>query len=342
MTIGLSRREWLISSAALLGGVSLPAQQPEPKYTAQVDVVNVFVTVRNKQGQIVRDLTKDDFTLQEDGSPRPIGYFSTQSDLPLTLGLLVDTSGSERRMLATERSASRTFFERVLREDKDFAFVIHFDQEVELLQDLTSSRKLLEQAIDSLAASPSRPTMQRGGGGRRMAGTTLYDAVLLASDELMRKQQGRKALVLLSDGVDNGSKVSLNAGIEAAQRADTLVYSIRYFDDQSYYQQRPMGGGGMGRRGGMGGGSRFPVPARTVDGKKILQQISRETGASYFEPSSKLPIDKIYSLIEEELRGQYSLGYTPAKTGSGEYRKIKVEVKNKDLIVQAREGYYAR
>jgi VWFA-related protein len=345
----LSRREWLISSAALLTGGRLPGQQPEAKYTAQVNVVNVFVTVRNKQGQIVRDLTKDDFTLQEDGIPRVIGYFSAQSDLPLTLGLLVDTSASQRRLLVTERDASHIFLGRVLREDKDFAFVIHFDREVELLQDLTASRQLLQKATDSLGASEPGRSNQRGGGRRGMGGTTLYDAVLLASDELMRKQQGRKAVILLSDGVDNGSKVPVASAIEAAQRADTLVYSIRFYDQQ-IYQRESMGRGGMGgpvgRRGGMGRGSPLPgsrsgAPS-AADGKKILQRISLETGATYFEPSKKQPIDKIYSLIEEELRNQYSLGYTPDKTGTGEYRKIKVAVKGKGLVVQAREGYYAR
>jgi VWFA-related protein len=354
----------MVSAAASAAAGRLPGQQPDVKYTANVSVVNVLATVRNKQGQIVRDLSKEDFKLEEDNRPQVIRYFSAQSDLPLTLGLLVDTSGSQRRLLDTERRASYRFLDQVLREDKDVAFVIHFDQEVELLQDLTSSRKLLESALESLAVSEPRPLYRRGGQdpqsgggrnpqgggrGRRIAGTTLYDAVLLASDELMKKQQGRKALILLSDGVDNGSKVTLESAIESAQRADTLVYSIRYYDEEAYRREFPGGRGGgmggpMGRRGGMGRGSpipRFPTTG-TVDGKKILQRISRETGAGYFEPSSKQPIDRVYALIEEELRNQYNLGYTSDKPGgAGEYRKIHVAVTRKGLVVQARDGYYA-
>ena len=361
----LSRRDWLLSAVALTAARRLPGQQPDVTYTANVSVVNVLATVHDKQGQIVRDLSKEDFKLEEENRAQTIRYFSAQSDLPLALGLLVDTSGSQRRLLDTERRASYRFLDQVLREDKDVAFLIHFDQEVELLQDLTSSRKLLESALESLATSEPRPLYRRGGGNpqpgggrypqggggaRRTAGTTLYDAVLLASDELMKKQQGRKALILLSDGVDNGSKVALEAAIESAQRADTLVYSIRFYDAEAYRREFPGArgegmGGPMGRRGGMGGGSpipRFPS-ANSVDGKKILERIARETGAGYFEPSSKQPIDKIYSLIEEELRHQYNLGYTSDKPGgAGEYRKIHVAVTRKGLVVQARDGYYAR
>ena len=349
--------------AALVAAGRLRGQQPDVTYSANVSVVNVLATVRNRQGQIVRDLSKDDFRLEEDSRPQVIRYFSAQSDLPLTLGLLVDTSLSQRRLLDTERHASYQFLDQVLREDKDVAFVIHFDQEVELLQDLTSSRKLLESALESLATPEPRPLYRRGGQGpqpgggrypqgggtrRRPAGTTLYDAVRLASDELMKKQQGRKALVLLSDGVDQGSKVTLDSSIESAQRADTLVYSIRYYDPEAYQREFGRGGGmggPMGRRGRMGGG--YPMPrypsAEPVDGKKVLQRTSRETGAGYFEPTSKQPIDKIYAQIEEELRSQYNLGYTSDKPGgAGEYRKIRVATAQTGLTVQAREGYYAR
>ena len=128
------------------------AQQDKPTFSTGVKVVNLFANVRNKNGQIVKDLTKDDFLLDEDGRAQVISYFSQESDLPLTLGLLVDTSGSQRRLIGEERSASYRFFEQVLRPEKDVAFVIHFDFETELLQDITSSRKLLEQALDNLEA----------------------------------------------------------------------------------------------------------------------------------------------------------------------------------------------
>jgi VWFA-related protein len=167
----------------------------------------------------------------------------------------------------------------------------------------------------------------------------LYDAVLLASDELMKKQHGRKALIILSDGVDTGSKTSLTSAIASAQRADTLVYSILFADEEGYGRGGGFGGGGrgMGRRGGYPGGR---YPQNRPDGKKILRQISKETGGGFFEVSKKQPIEQIYSRIQEELRNQYSLGYTSDKADPG-FRKITLAVKQKGLVVQARDGYYA-
>jgi VWFA-related protein len=167
----------------------------------------------------------------------------------------------------------------------------------------------------------------------------LYDAVFLASDELMQKLEGRKALVLLTDGVDTGSKESLEAAIESAQRANTVVYSILFKDDEAYGRSGGFGRPGIGFPGG-GGRQRFPE--QRPDGKKILERISRETGGRLFQVSKKQPIEQIYSQITEELRNQYNLGYTPDRGVSNDssYHKIQVATKQKDLIVQAREGYY--
>ena len=328
------------------------APQKDSTFSSEVKVVNVFATVHDKQGKLVRNLTKDDFQLQEDGRAQVIKYFSQESNLPLTLGLLVDTSFSQRRVLGQERSASHRFFDQMLREDKDQAFVIHFDREVELLQDLTSSRRRLEQALNDLdLPDQQRPSWggQGTGGGRppsgrgprRGGGTSLYDSVLLASDELMKKQTGRKALIALTDGVDNGSKVSLSSGIESAQRADTLVYSILFADPDAYgggFGGPRMGGGRHG--GGYPGQSRYPQ--HRPDGKAVLQQLSRETGGGFFEVSKKETIDKIYDQIQDELRNQYSLGYTSDRTdASAGYRKIQLTTKRSGLVVQTRDGYYA-
>jgi VWFA-related protein len=350
----LSRRQWLLTACSLLPAARRLSAADDTKFSTDVKVVNVFVTVRDKQGKIVKNLTKDDFTITEDGRPQTIRYFAQQSDVPLTLGLLVDTSMSQRRLIETERDASYRFFEQVLREDKDMAFVIHFDHEVELLQDLTMSRKQLQKALDQL-----QTPVQGGGGGRRYpqgggggypggggrypqgggrgrggAGTALYDSVLLASDELMKKQTGRKADILLTDGVDNGSKVSMSTAIEAAQRADTLLYSVRFYDENAYgNMQRP---GAYGRRRRMP-----PQSSNRPDGKKILERLSKETGGGYFEVSKKHNIDEIYRQIEEELRNQYNLGYTSDKTGSArEFRKILVTLKQKNLVIRSRDGYY--
>jgi len=367
-----SRREFLCWAAALApasrllafqdGAKSADAQQSDAKFSSDVNVVNVLATVREKNGTIVHNLIKDDFTLEEDGRPEKITYFVSQSDLPLTLGLLVDTSGSQRNEIESERRASYKFFEQVLHEDKDKAFVIHFDHEVELLQDLTSSRTELDKALDDLGTGrPTRRGQGQGGGGGGQGqggrgqggmGTALYDSVLLAADELMSKQKGRKAVVLLTDGVDNGSKVSLPAAIESAQKADTAVYSIRFSGE---YGRGGFGGpgiggpglgGGRGRRGG--GGAPFPgggggngKGSERADGKKVLQRLSSETGGTYFEVSSKMTLDKIYAQIQDELRNQYSLGYTSDQSGAG-YRRIHLTVRLKNMTVQTRDGYYAR
>ena len=355
---GLAKLRLLVIAVSLLFA-DLPAfSQQAPPITLDVNAVNLLATVRDKHGNILRDLTKDDFTLEQDGKPQTITYFAKESNLPLTLGLLVDTSMSQRGVLDQERSASRTFLSQVLRVDKDKAFVIQFDREVTLLQDLTSSREKLQAAIDQIAAPQFSQAGSGGsqggdpsdggrGGGRgshgyRGGGTLLYDAVFLASDELMKKQQGRKALVVLTDGVDRGSKESLEEAIATAQRADTLVYCILFAGKESYGDVGGFGGphmgGGMGRRGG-------GYPPRTQeshpDGKKVLKQIAETSGGRFFEVSKKEPIDKIYDAIDEELRYQYSLGYTPVKadTPAG-YHKLHLTVKQKDAIVQTRDGFY--
>ena len=330
----ISRRD-LLGSAAVLAAGRLLGQEDVAKYSSSVSVVDVLATVRDKDGNIVSSLTKDDFILEEDGRAQTIEYFSRQSDTPLTLGLLVDTSGSERRNIASERRASYRFFDQVLREDKDKAFLIHFDWEVELLEDLTPSRTKLDKALDGLDSDPP-PSRGQVGGRRVGGGTLLYDAVFLAGDELMRKQQGRKAVILFSDGDDNGSRTTLSGSIEAAQRSDTLVYSVRFADSEF---TRSFGAvGGRGRRGGFPGQS---PNATRQSGKEVLRRMSAETGGAYFEAGSGTPLEKIYARIQDELRNQYSLGYTSDQHGAG-YRRITVSVKGKGLTVQAREGYYAK
>jgi len=343
----LSRRGFVFSISVLPFARRLGAQD-DATFSTDVKVVNVLATVRDKQGKIIRNLTKDDFSLEEDGQPQRIRYFSQEVDLPLKLGLLVDTSGSQRRLVGQERTASYRFLDQVLREDRDRAFVIHFDHEVELLQDLTPSRQKLDAALAELESPTERA--QRGGGfprgpgagypgggrGRRFGGggTLLYDAVLLASDELMKKQAGRKALVLLTDGVDVGSHIGLVRAIESAQRADTLVYSILFADPDGY----PGFGKSRRRDSNIPPGGTFPG----VDGKKILQRIADQTGGGFFEVSSRQSIDEIYARLQEELRNQYSLGYTPDHgERPGAYHRIHVALNRSDVVVQARDGYYA-
>lgn len=356
----------------------LPPEQPASKTPGQppiapskigvrTDVVTVFATVRDKKGRILSDLTKDDFAVAEEGKPQPIAYFAREDQLPLTVGLLVDTSISQRDVISDERSASATFIDQTLRpEMKDQAFLIHFDHEVELLQDLTASHEKLDSALNLVRIErPEESAANTGGqdpdrnpngaGGRgyhRVGGTHLYDAIFLASDELMKKQPGRKSLIVLSDGVDRGSMETLSSAIEAAQRANTVVYSILFKGQESsdnFGRRRGgwrMGGPGYGGPGYGGGGPyggqrRYPREENS-NGKKILDRISKETGGQLFEVSKKETVDKIYAQITQELRDQYVLGFVPPKSETAGYHTISVTMKDKNQIVQTRAGYYAQ
>jgi VWFA-related protein len=291
-----------------------PPDQDQPTFSTEVKVVDILATVRTRSGQLVNDLTKDDFTLMENKRPEEIRYFSRESDLPLTIGLLVDTSLSQGRVLAAERSASFQFVDQVLREGKDKVFVTQFDMSVMVRQQPTSSRRDLEESLPYVD-TPSKNELQSQRGG----GTLLFDAVVKASREIMSHLGNRKALIILSDGGDNGSQETLNSAIEAAQRGDTLIYSI-LFADPSYY-------GGFG----------------TAEGKSAMMRLAKETGGGFFEVSKKLSIGQIYGMIEQELRSQYNLGFVsdqPVRVS--EFRALELTAKRKDLTVQARDRYWAQ
>jgi len=305
-----SRRQFLLSAASLLGASSLAFGQDEATFSTSLNVVDVLATVRTKKNEIVRDLTKDDFTLAENGRPQTIRYFSKESELPLTVGLMIDTSMSQQKVLESERTASFRFLDQVLRENKDKLFVMQFDMAVQLRQPLTSSRQALEEILPYVDTPTRRELSLQNGGG-----TLLFDAVVKASNDVLKNQKNRKAMVVLSDGGENGSTATLMDAIEAAQRADTLIYSI-LFSDSSF-----------------GGG----------DGRSILQRLSKETGASYWEVSKKHGIEDIYQSIEEELRSQYSMGFVSDRPPEiSEFRNLKLTTKQKGLIVQTRERYWAK
>lgn len=352
---------WLLCILLVVFTFTSPAQD-EAVFSTGVNVVNVVATVRNETGRLINDLGKDDFTLKEDGKEQTIRYFDRQSSLPLTLGLLVDTSMSQRRVLAQERTASKRFFERILDESKDQAFLIGFDIDVELLQDLTSSKKLLESSLGQLQTpDPSsrggpRQNLQFPGGplpggqgpggdprgGRRGGargprgrgtvpqgiGTALYDAVFLGADDVLQKPTGRKAIVVISDGVDLGSKVALEKAVEAVHRADAVVYSIYFVDEELQARVTSR----IGRGGGLGG---------RTDGEKVLRELSEQTGGQLYKLSKDLTLDEVFDRIEEELRSQYSIGYTPdLSDDSGAFRKIELNTRKSGLKVFTRSGYY--
>ena len=310
-----TRRE-ILRGAAGLGGAILARGQDEPRYSTEVKVVNVLATVRTKAGALVGNLGQDDFSVAEDGRPQTIRYFARQSDLPLTLGLMVDTSGSQRHLLDAERGASMRFLDQVVRENKDQVFIMQFDTTAYMRQSLTSSVAKLEDAL-AYVDTETKSQLRRQGGG----GTVLYDAVVTACGDVMKKLTGRKALIVLSDGVDIGSDGTLEDAVEAAERSDTLIYSILYSDPGAY-----------GLFGGGGG-----------DGRRVMEKMANETGGSFFEVSKKHGVGEMFEVLQQELRTQYSLGYVSDKpVRVSEFRAIELTVKQKGLVVQARRRYWAK
>jgi VWFA-related protein len=359
----------------LVSGLHAQAQQTAPPAQTKSDIsveaklVVVPAAVRDKKNALVGSLKKEDFALSVDGKPQTIRYFDHESDVPLTLGLLVDTSMSQRTVLDDERTASAKFLETMLAPSRDKAFIVQFARQVELLQDVTDSKPKLQAALKQLdTSSPSFSPSANGDdndsrdrGSRSGGGTALYDSIFLASDEVTAKQKGRRALILLTDGVDRNSKESLTNSIESAQRADTIVYAIYYKGKDDHDRGGggfpgggghrgggfPGGGGGGypgggGQRGGGGQGGGRGGYGNNVDGKKVLERICGETGGRVFEVKGKETVDAIYSQIAEELRAQYRLGFTPStEAASDGYHQIVVTLTGKEKdTVQTRDGYY--
>jgi len=314
-----------------------PAQQKQPQQQQQqqqppddlptinvnVDVVNVLASVHDRHGALIANLDKKDFNVYEDGKPQEIKYFTRETDLPLTIGLLVDTSLSQRNLIEIEKRAAIQFLNQVLRK-KDEAFLIQFAEESELLQDYTNSVRLLTEGLGQLRVSTGYGGLGPGPvptvGQPR--GTVLYDAIYLAAAEKLRTEVGRKVIVVITDGVDEGSKLPLRDALEASQKADTVIYSVEYSDPSAY--------GGFGW--GIGGGG----------GDSALHQLSDPTGGHVYRVGRNNSLDAIFKELSDEMRSQYSIGYTPLNPAKdGGYRKLEIKMANKDLKAQARTGYYA-
>jgi VWFA-related protein len=300
--------------------------QDESTIKVEVNLVNILCTVRNKSNGLVGNLEKKDFQIFEDGKEQEIKFFTRETDIPLTIGLLVDTSGSQERLLDTERRAAYQFFSKVLRK-KDLAFLMQFGAEAELLQDDTNSPRLLQDGLNQLHMSVPVGGLHPGPvpTQQNQAGTILYDAVYLAAREKLQTEVGRKAMVLITDGVDTGSKISRDKAIEAAQKADSIIYSIDYEDPAAY-----------GRRSfgtiNLGGGQ----------GESELRRMSTETGGHVYRVDRRYSLDDIFQELQEEMRSQYSIGYQPPNPNKdGTYHKIEIRVADKNYKVQARKGYYA-
>jgi VWFA-related protein len=322
----------------LIGGQQLPRLAGQPDQGNQqeedqsletlkvnVNVVQLFFNVKDKKGALIPSLTKDDFQVLEDGKPQTIKYFKAESDLPLTLGILIDSSGSQQRVLDMEKEVGANFLQEILR-DKDLAFVISFDVDANLLQDFTNSTRLLRSALNSarINAPPSSCGGLPGQGGGPLPcsstpkGTILYDTVYLASHDQLAKEVGRKAMILLTDGEDQGSQYKINDAIEAAQKSDSICY-VLLIADRGFY--------------GFGGYS----------GDREMKKLAGETGGRVIEVGNKM--DKLKQAFDEvahELRSQYNVGYTPTNSVlDGSFRKVEIHTKEKDYKIQARTGYYA-
>lgn len=296
-----------------------------PTFTSNVNVVNLFFNVKDKHGNLIPNLTKNDFEVLEDGKPQTIKYFSADSNQPLTLGILIDTSGSQINVLPMEKEVGAAFLKDVLR-PKDMAFLLSFDVDVDELHDFTNDAELLRHAMDKAqintgGASGGVPGIGQGPipqqGDPR--GTLLYDAVYLASHDKLSQEVGRKAMILLTDGEDQGSQLKMRDAIEAAQKADSIVY-VLLIADRGFY--------------GFGG----------YHGEGEMKRMTQETGGRVIEVGNKMEkLREAFDQIAAELRSQYNIGYTPTNTKrDGSFRKIEIKVaNNKDIKVQSRNGYYA-
>src|SRR5271163_2537514 len=291
-----------------------------------VNVVQLFFNVKDKRGALIPSLTKSDFQILEDGKPQTIKYFTAESNLPLTLGILIDSSGSQARVLDMEKQVGGEFLSQILR-DKDLAFVIDFDVNVDLLQDFTSSVHALKVALNSArinTAGGSGTGIPGLGGGTvptqgAPRGTLLYDAVYLASHDELSQQVGRKAMILLTDGQDEGSQLKIKDAIEAAQKSDSIVY-VLLCADRGFYGSFQMG----------------------YSGESEMRKLTEATGGRVINVGNKFDkLREAFDQIAAELRSQYNIGYTPTNTKlDGGYRKL--EIKNKqNYKIQARAGYYA-
>jgi VWFA-related protein len=352
----------LFLATALAAQDAKPTLVTKPADTAAANLVLLPVLVRDRKGDPVKDLTLADFSLKAGGrtldksEPQPVTFFSHAADLPLTLGLIVDASASQRKSLDDEKSASQAFLTTILqpadaKRAADQAFIVQFAKPIELLQDVTADPERLKKAVNALGTEDTNfHTTQEpdttDSEGRRVqhSGTSLYDSLFLSADEITSRLTGRKVLLVFTDGVDVGSKESLTDTIESIQTANTIVYAVFLRGSQRFQPSTPTdhtprtsGGGYPGGYPGSypgggypGGGGNNPnstggsnpnnVPGGnrkpSVDGKEVLDRICEETGGHAFEVSKHQTIDDILKQISEELQTQYWLGFLPTGIAS--------------------------
>ena len=300
----------VIMALALTGSAAeILEQEQQPEETDQVitvdvDLVNVLMTVTDDDDQLLTDLTETDFRVFEDGVEQTISVFDAETELPLTIGLVIDVSGSIRDKLRFEQEAAIEFFYTTIEEGRDHAMLVTFDSAVDLLQDFTDNPEDLADAVSRI----------RAGGG-----TALYNAIYLSVNEIMKQtREGRRMVIVISDGDDNASRVSLTETLELAQRNDVAIYTIS-----------------------TNGTANFLSPEQRR-GDRTLETFAEETGARAFFPFKLEELAVNFADITEELRSQYTLGYESTNLArDGTYREIRVETIDDDFEVKHREGYYA-
>lgn len=296
--------------------VQQPAERAQQPLKIQVNLINLFVTVRDKHNAIIGDLAKENFHVFEDGQEQKVEFFSKELNLPLTMAVLVDTSGSMSRMLPAEQETASRFFERVITKG-DLASIISFDKDSDLLTDFTSSIAELERGLNRAQINAVAPPVTPGTvPNRNPRGTVFYEAIYLAAREKLSSEVGRKAIIALTDAVDEGSRIKLDEAVEAAQRVDAVVHVLLIYDP--YYSF--FGGSGAG----------------------VAKKIAEETGGRMIEVKGEKRLAEAFDQLVQELRSQYVLGYYPANNArDGRFRKIRIEVTRPDMKVLARKGYYA-
>jgi VWFA-related protein len=295
-----------------------PAGQDEGQVQLGTELVTVPFNVTDKKGRHITDVQREEVQVLEDGKPQEVFSFERLLEAPLTIALLIDTSGSQEATIGIERLAAQRFFQKVVRPDRDLGSVLTFAKEVVLEQPLTSNVGALDKALDRARVSP---TSGFGRGGTAptnplAGGTSLFDAIYLASDDVLRREAGRRVIILLTDGADTTSMYSKEAAIEHAWRSEVIIYAI-----------------------GIGDPGLQPI----VTG--VLDKLTKETGGRLFEPRSNEDLDKAFDEIQNDLRQQYVVSYTPSNTAhDATFRKIEVRLAGdarKDLRIRYRRGYYA-
>ena len=302
----------LLLACGVLCGQPDPSLPRDPNVIkVDVDVVNILCTVRDRRGAFVHDLTRDDFQIREDGQPQNIRYFARDADTPMTVALLIDTSGSVSHILDTEKAAAARFFTEVLRAN-DRAMLVTFAESVAVWQDLTSNLERLNVALQAIHPFDAAKMPEF----RAHGGTLLYEAVSLVAEKKLSRLPGRKAIVIISDGKDNGSLFAPEAAMKSAQNADAVIYGIHYEDDGSQSEYRS-------------------------EGENVLRKLAEPTGGRMFHVGWDWPLKAIFRTITEEMRNQYSIGFTSTNSSrDGGYRRLEIKTLRSGVKVQARQGYY--